>query len=228
MIKLIGVSALALGFILHFLEWLYDFHLNGWSFATVLSVALLIERIHHDHHTRVMLKIIGEKVGVEWQSYLLENGLKNIYPKLLRYSTKPKEKRKKTMTWLTNSISKKLLALFIGVAVTALNSKFNLQISENDIYILFAGVIAYVLGQSHVDAKKIIASSVHAAAEVANEVEPVEAPLMSFQELIPYINEVGTSINLLTNDLKTGKPTEATKEAINAIMSIHAFLKKGA
>jgi hypothetical protein len=201
--------------------------------------AILVER----RQLQIAFNIneIMEALKVESKWSLQEIGSTHaVQPKqkklylLSQKAMKHLKRRVTRMNFLKTNISKKLIALIVGVGVTALNTKLGLNLSQEEIYALLITVIGYIAGQSHVDAKKAVASTVHAVSEVVqesiipNEVEPVEAPLMSFQELIPYINDVGTSINTLSNDLKTGKPTEATKDAINAIMSIHAFLKKGA
>src|SRR5690348_4499564 len=68
MIRIFGFVTISFGFLLSFIEWLYDFQLNGWSFAMFLSVIAVFERLHHNRQMRIMLKQIGDKVGVKWSA----------------------------------------------------------------------------------------------------------------------------------------------------------------
>jgi hypothetical protein len=131
-------------------------------------------------------------------------------------------RRKQIMIFLKSNISKKLFTILMGVAVTALNNKFNLQLSENDIYIMFAGIITYIVGQSHVDAKKAIANTVKAIsvgvqAAVPN-IEPM--PDVTYAELVPTIKNVHDGINNLLKDARLNDGSQAFKDASQAYFAI--------
>lgn len=128
------------------------------------------------------------------------------------------------MQFLRTNISKKLLAILVGIGVTALNSKFNLQISEKDIYILFAGIIAYILGQSHVDAKKVIANSIHAVSEVVQTSTGITADT-TYKDLFPTIKTVHEGINKLLADVQKNDASQAFKDAAGAYLSIMDIIK---
>jgi hypothetical protein len=162
MIKLMGLAVLAFGLSLHFIEWLFEFRGNGWSFATVLSIVVLFERLHHNHQTRVMLKIIGEKVGVSWESSLRKNGLK--VPRLffkkpflfLHMDTKhPNQRRmKKMLLALRSPWSKKLFAFIVLVLLNGLNDTLQLHLSPDTISRVSTVGMTYIVSQAGVDALK--------------------------------------------------------------------------
>lgn len=136
---------------------------------------------------------------------------------------------------LTSSISKKLVAFVITAGVSALNSKLGLNIDPNAIYGLYALTIAYVLGQSHVDAKRVLSSAVNASAGVLSNasttttgqpIQTVTAPPMSYDEVLPYVNDVHAEIMKLYDTVKSGKYDTATQEAVNVYMTLHDYLKK--
>lgn len=173
----------------------------------------------------------NSKVNLERE--LLERGRIMLSPaRIMELFTRRKvtdklilSRRKKTMMqFLRSNISKKLLALIIGVAVTALNAKFNLQLSENDIYILFAGVIAYVLGQSHVDGRKALANTVHAVSQVVQTSTGVTADT-TYSDLYPTIKIVHEGINKILTDVQKNDASQAFKDAASTYMAIMGIIK---
>jgi hypothetical protein len=217
-----------------------DIQHNGVRWVTVITVYAMFRKERRNHllnkrdtanfeNQYEIMKAMG--VGDKWKNGP-KFGLKTTdLPNLRRFFLlSHKEiiqnpRREKTMIqFLKSNISKKLLALIIGVAVTALNSKFNLQLSENDIYILFAGVIAYVLGQSHVDAKKIIANSVIAVSDVVQASTGVTADT-TYKDLYPTIKSVHEGINSLLSDVQKNDGSQAFKDAASTYMSIMDIIK---
>lgn len=136
---------------------------------------------------------------------------------------------------LGSSLSKKLVAFIITAVVTALNGKFNLNIDPNGIYGLYGLAIAYILGQSHVDAKKAISNAINATSQVAaassiptqgNSIKTIISPPMSFSDMEPYINEVHTEINNLYNQIQSGKYNDSVQQAASIYMTLHEYLVK--
>lgn len=58
--------------------------------------------------------------------------------------------------------------------------------------------------------------------------EAVQAAPKTYNEMVPYMAEVNTTINDMLSQIKSGKYTDATKEAIDTYMKVYEILKKGA
>lgn len=139
------------------------------------------------------------------------------------------------MQFLTTSISKKLAAFLITAAITAANNKFELNIDPNEMYGLYAVMIAYIAGQAHVDAKKLASNAVNAVATAITEatsttdgtdIKTITTMPMNFTEARPYLVEVSADIKVLYDQIQSGKVTDASRNALNAVMTIHEYLQK--
>lgn len=204
-----------------------------------------------------MFHAIGEAVGAKWNAdtlkaiekslaannrtfsrsfWLVGFHARSAVQKEIPLSTYSNMRRKPSMLQaLTSSISKKLAAFVIAAGVTALNHRFNLDLNADSLYGIYALTIAYILGQSHVDAKKAISNAVNAAAgaiqsaSITTTGEPISTittPPISYREMTPYIEYVHKEINRLYEQLKTGKFTDSTQEAINVYMTLHDYFTK--
>lgn len=139
------------------------------------------------------------------------------------------------MQVLTTSISKKLAAFLITAAITAANAKFGLNIDANEMYGLYAVMIAYIVGQAHVDAKKITSNTVNAVAAAITEassttdgspITTITSMPMNITEARPYLVEVSADLTKLYDHIQSGKVTDASQDALNTIMTIHEYLRK--
>ena len=162
--------------------------------------------------------------------------IKNYYSYLHRgIELANRQRRVKTMLQaLTSSFSKKLAALIITAAISALNTKFGLDLSSEAIYGLYAITIAYIAGQSHVDAKKIISKATNSIAAAVTEsaattdgspIQTITAMPMSYNEMIPYLNEINKELTDVYDALKSGRFTDQTQNALNIAMTVHEYLK---
>lgn len=136
---------------------------------------------------------------------------------------------------LTSSISKKLAAFIIAAAVTVCNNKFGLELNSDTIYGLYVIAIAYIIGQSHVDAKKAISSAVNAVATSVIEsasttdgtpITTITAPPLSYQETVPYLKAISGDLQQIYDQLKSGKHTDETQRALNIALTVHDYLQK--
>lgn len=151
---------------------------------------------------------------------------------------KRREKLKRRVRWmlkaLLSSFSKKLAALTIAAAVTALNKKFGLDLDSEAIYGLYGVTIAYIAGQSHVDAKKLITKAANSIAAAVTEsaattdgspIQTITAMPMSYNEMLPYLNDISDDLTKVYDALKSGRYNDQTQNALNIAMTVHEYLK---
>lgn len=173
------------------------YNLNGWDLATLISVALFIERSYHNRELRNMVRQIGDKVGVEWESNLRRNGLKFICPKPIYCLHNGKKhqnpRRKKTMEKLK---SRKLWLALFGAIIPVLNVQLGINLAPNIIFGILAVIISGITALAHVDGKKALA----AVATLKSSV-PVD-PNATYRDMFPTIKAVHDGINKLLEGAK--------------------------
>lgn len=152
-------------------EWLWD----HWQEVTLNAVLLFIlrrfiitelSRILRFNHTDAVLynlKIIMREIGVEseWRSSLPMNGFRITLPqlskKLCSYSRKDikhlKIRRKTKMK--SKLLSRKLWMAIFGALLPVLNQYFNLGLNTDTVIASAGAIVAYIIGQAHVDAKVV-------------------------------------------------------------------------
>jgi hypothetical protein len=209
------------------IEWLYQLKesidKHGIRFGVIFALYAIYRKERRNarldqrdadvfHNQRVIM----EKLGVvdQWRGQASPfqseevKSFKKLYS-LLRKETQseyPQRRKKTMMKALTSSISKKLIAFLVAAGVTSLNTKLGLDLNADTIYGLIALAIAYIAGQSHVDAKKAISNAVNNAATAVIEaadttdgtlITTITAPPMSYEKMIPYVNKVHTDLTKL-------------------------------
>lgn len=212
--------------VLDLIYWICD----HWEEVTLNSVLLLLLRkfimsevhkllfINRDeelHWIRIKLEgLTGEKWSGQqpiWKR-VETRYIKSYYSYLRKIS-----KRQRRMKMLTDifktSVSKKLTALILGAAVAALNKKFNLDLTPNELLGFLIIVGSYIIGQSHVDAKKVVAGI-------------KDSPLlkMGFNDAKPTLHEIHLGINKLLDDVKKDDGSQAFKDAMQAYAQIKPIL----
>jgi hypothetical protein len=183
-------------------------------------------------------KLSGEK----W------NGQQNFYKRAwIRYTERftfysrkatlqgnQRRKTKMIATILKANLSKKLISAIVCIGVVALNNKFNLNISTDYVYGILGLSALHISLQTIIDAIKAWSLSKVSAAvtEVSTApigLQPTDAPPMTYDELKPIMLTVNTAMNKFNDDLRSGKMTDTTKDAINAYVAINDYLnQKGA
>jgi hypothetical protein len=136
--------------------------------------------------------------------------------------------RRKNMNALKSNLSKKLLALLVGAGVAALNKKYNLQLSDTEIYAILATVLGYIIGQSHVDGKRAIAAAttaVSTAVQASIIPNSPDVSNLSYNDMIPYINSVNTALTQCFQDMKSGRMNDATKDAMALYLKVHSLIE---
>lgn len=143
-------------------------------------------------------------------------------------------KLKTLISALTSSFSKKLAALIITAAISALNNKFGLELNSETIYGLYAVTIAYIAGQSHVDAKRLISNATNNLAAAVTEsaattdgspIQTITAMPMSYNEMLPYMQGINKDLTEVYDALKSGRYNDQTQHALNIAMTVHEYLK---
>lgn len=234
------------------LELIRSLFTHGISWGSLVAVLIFLNRIqranqykHWNSDVSHNLKILMEHSGVgeQWRGQvgISKNEevlvLKKLYSSLqVALNQVYQQRRKKTVVKaLTSNISKKLIAFLVAAAVTALNDKLGLHLNSDTVYGIIALAIAYIAGQSHVDAKKAISNAVNAAstavvqAAATNDGSPIAnviAPPMSYEETMKMIGEVHSDINRIFADAKNKDNVAAMNTAINSYMSLHQYFTK--
>jgi hypothetical protein len=225
---------------------------HGISWGSLIAFLIFLNRLQRanqyklwnsdvSHNLKILMELWG--VGDQWRGQVgiskneeVQN-LKKLYSSLqVAINQVYPQRRNRTMIKaLTSSISKKLIAFLVAAAVTALNSKLGLNLNADSIYGIIGLAIAYIAGQSHVDAKKAISNAVNAVSTAVVEsaattdgspITTVVAPPMSYEDMLPYITEVHADINKIFEQVKSGKYTDSTQQAINAYMTLHDYFTK--
>lgn len=136
---------------------------------------------------------------------------------------------------LTASISKKLAAFVIAAVITALNHRYGLELNADAIYGLYGLTIAYILGQSHVDAKKALSNAVNTVATSISDaaamtdgspISTITTPPMSYAQVKPYLDEVSNDMSQIYQQLSSGRHTDEIQRAQNIAITIHDYLQK--
>lgn len=162
--------------------------------------------------------------------------IKNYYSYLRKgIELANRQRRVKTMLQaLTSSFSKKLAALIITAAISSLNKKFGLDLSPEAIYGLYGVTIAYIAGQSHVDAKKLISKATNSIAAAVTEsaatidgspIQTITAMPMSYNEMLPYLQDINKDLTDVYDTLQRGRYNDQTQHALNIAMTVHEYLK---
>lgn len=167
---------------------------------------------------REVMNALG--VGDKWKDGPHHGLLQMDLPILRRFFLfLPKDMlpQKRRMSMIVNlfktSISKKLLALLVGAAVATLNKKLGLDLTPNEVVTFLLAVIGYILGQSHVDAKKVLAGV-------------KDSPLlqMGYNDAAPVLQSIHDDINKICADFKKNDGSQAFNDAMQAYAQIKPIL----
>jgi hypothetical protein len=237
------------------IEWLAEIKNNvnehgiRWGLALSLYALFRKERRNfrldkRDEAIFHNLRVIMEKLEVldQWHGPVKisswdQPNYKKLFSSLRKEAQQGNQlrRKKKMLKYLSSSISKKLIAFLVAAAVTALNSKLGLNLNADSIYGIIGLAIAYIAGQSHVDAKKAISSAVNSVSSAVIEASAttdgsplttIISPPMTFEQLQPYITDVHNVINKIFAQVSSGKYTDSTQNAINMYMTLHDYFTK--
>ena len=153
------------------LELVHGLFTNGISWGGLLAFLIFLNKVQrsgrYKHWNRDVVnnqKIIMEQLGVggQWtgtiETSLNEEArnLKKLFLPLRKAINQGKPRRKKNMSKLK---SRKFWMTVISALLVVLNEGLGLGI-DSETVLAFAGIVmSYILGQSHVDAKKEISES---------------------------------------------------------------------
>lgn len=148
------------------LEFLNELHNKGISWGMVITCLILFNKIQRNKEFRLRdqrvernQQRIMAKLGVEgeWgipQKTLLQmvqQRLKKLYLSLRKETQQGNQRRNKKMK--NKLLSRKLWMAIFGALLPVLNQEFNLGLNTDTVIASAGAIVAYILGQAHVDAK---------------------------------------------------------------------------
>lgn len=237
------------------IEWLLelkdniDRHGIRWGVLFALYAVYRKERRNYllDKRDEAMFhnqRIIMERLGVseQWRGQVKASNYEDLLNLRRSFSSSQMDMHQgnqlrrviRMLKALLSSFSKKLAALIIAAAVTALNNKFGFELNSDAIYGLYAVTIAYIAGQSHVDAKKAISKAANSIAAAVTEsaattdgtpIQTITAMPMSYNEMLPYLQDINKDLTDVYDALKSGRYNDQTQRALNIAMTVHEYLK---
>lgn len=192
------------------------------------------------HNQRIIMERLG--VSDQWRGQVRASNYEDLQSLRRSFSSSRRgihpanqlRRVRRMIKALTSSFSKKLAALIITAAISALNTKFGLDLSSESIYGLYGVTIAYIAGQSHVDAKKLISKATNSIAAAVTEsaattdgspITTITAMPMSYNEMLPYLQDINKDLTDVYDALKSGRYNDQTQRALNIAMTVHEYLK---
>lgn len=194
---------------------------------SIFSAVLFYNRLREKAEIRSMAKRLSAlEEGERWNGttrkscVTVQMNLRRLYRLLLPAADRGRKGRRR-MQIDTKSIRWSTLIPALVCAVKLALQTFGIEISVqevNDWLNVLSAVIA-PLG---------VALS-HRKVNIPPEVtEAIQQSPKTYSDMVPIMNEVNNEINAMLQQIKSGKYTDATQDAINAYQKIHAMLKKGA
>jgi hypothetical protein len=172
---------------------------------------------------------IYENAGVRSLKRLFTGFYTGILAKTFRFQ------RRITMNLLKNANVRNLTYFLVGLAVSILNSKLGLNIDANSITTLWGVILALILREAHFNMKSFISGAVNGVSAAAQQaavtttgtpIQTVTAPPMSYEQMVPYLQDISKEMTAVYDAIKTGKYNESTQQAINVAMTLHEYLTK--
>jgi hypothetical protein len=187
--------------------------------------------------------LIALNGGEPWNSELMTSESAGVlsYRRLWRgylkviFQKKSKFQRRITMNLLKNANVRNLTYFLVGLAVSILNSKLGLNIDANSITTLWGVILALILREAHFSMKSFISGAVNGVSAAAQQaavtstgapIQTVVAPPMSYEQMVPYLQDISKEMTAVYDAIKTGKYNESTQQAINVAMTLHEYLTK--
>jgi hypothetical protein len=133
---------------------------------------------------------------------------------------------------LKANLSKKLISALVSIGIATLNSKYGWNIPEELIWGILGLSATHISLQTIIDSIKANATTtvktvvMQNLPDIQNAISKVIAdPGTSYSQMVPYITDVHSELTGLYESLKSGRVTDATREAMNTYLTIHAYLQ---
>lgn len=221
-----------------------DVQQNGIRWVSVITFLALYrkERRNHllnrrdaaiFHNLRILMEDRG--LGDQWKDGpklglqpMPPLSLRQLYL-LLRKVTKHQKRR---MSMLTNilkaNLSKKLISALVAIGVAALNQKFGLNLSENDVTLILGLSLAHISLQTIIDSIKAWAIAKSSAViqqgtiDIKSGIEKaILDPNTTYQTLFPKIKDVHDGIQKIYQDAFKNDGSQACKDALQVYTKIY-------